>query len=130
MIVIDEHFQESQRQLLKGWRVRFRQIGYEIGNRGLKDPEIISLLRQQRRLTFFTLDSDFDKFEYRHQHYCLVFLDVNDYEAATFIRRFLRHKEFDTQAKRLGKVIRITQTYISVRDRHASQGIRFEWTNR
>jgi len=26
MIVIDEHFPESQRQLLKGWRIRFHQF--------------------------------------------------------------------------------------------------------
>lgn len=127
MIVIDEHFPESQRQLLKGWRIRFRQIGYEIGDSGLKDHEIIPLLLQQRRLSFFTLDSDFDKIEYCHSHYSLVFLDVDEYEAATFIRRFLKHKDFNTQAKRLGKVIRVKHTYISVRHRHAEQGFRFAW---
>ncbi|MFQ5641942.1 MAG: hypothetical protein ACE5IR_28540 [bacterium] len=129
MIVIDEHFPESQRQLLKGWRVRFRQIGYEIGRRGLKDPEIIPLLLQQRRLTFFTLDSDFDKLKYCHSHYGLVFLNVDEYEAATFIRRFLKQKEFNTLAKRLGKVIRVTRPYISVRERHFEHGVRFEWTD-
>lgn len=129
MIVIDEHFPESQRQLLKGWRIRFRQIGFEIGRTGLKDPEIIPLLLQQRRLTFFTLDSDFDKLKYCHSHYGLIFLDVDEYEAATFIRRFLKQKEFNTQAKRLGKVIRLTRTYISVRHRHSEQGLRIAWTD-
>jgi len=57
--VIDEHFPESQRQLLRGWRIRFRQIGYELGHKGLKDIEIISLLHKERRSTFFSLDSDF-----------------------------------------------------------------------
>ncbi|NIR50089.1 hypothetical protein GWO43_16420 [candidate division KSB1 bacterium] len=129
MIVIDEHFPESQRQLLKGWRIRFRQIGYEIGRRGLKDSEIIPLLLQQRRLTFFTLDSDFDKSKYCHSHYSLVFLDINEYEAATFIRRFLKQRKFNTQAKRLGKIFRVTRTCISVRERHSEQGVRFEWTD-
>lgn len=100
MIVIDEHFPESQRQLLKGWRIRFRQIGYEIGDSGLKDPEIIPLLLKQRRLTFFTLDSDFDRMEYCH-----------------------------TQAKRLGKVIRVKHTYISFRRRHAEEGFRLTWSD-
>ena len=128
MIVIDEHFPESQRQLLKGWRIHFRQIGYEIGHKGLKDPEIIPLLLQQRRLTFFTLDSDFDKMKYCHSDYCMVFLHVDEYEAATFIRRFLKQKNFNTQAKRLGRVIRLTRTFISVRVCKAEQAVRFEWT--
>jgi hypothetical protein len=101
MIVVDEHFPESQCRLLRGWHIRFRQIGYEIGRRGLKDPEIIPLLLQQRRLTFFTLDSDFNRLEYCHSHYSIVFLDVDEYEVASFIRRFLKQKEFDTEAKRL-----------------------------
>jgi hypothetical protein len=129
MIVIDEHFPESQRQLLKGWRMRFRQIGYEIGRRGLQDVEIIPLLLQHRRSTFFTLDSDFDKVKYCHAHYGLVFLDVDEYEAASFIRRFLKQENFNTQAKRLGKVIRVMHTYIAVRDRHSEQGVRFEWSD-
>ncbi len=129
MIVLDEHFPTSQRQLLKGWRIRFRQIGYELGQPGLKDYEIISLLLKQRRLTFFTLDSDFDRTKYCHPHYSLVFLDVDEYESATFIRRFLKQKDFNTQAKRLGKVIRVTQSYISVRTRQSDHGTRISWSD-
>ena len=44
MIVIDENFPESQRQLLRGWRIPIRQIGYEVGRKGMKDDEIIALL--------------------------------------------------------------------------------------
>jgi hypothetical protein len=36
----------------------------------------------------------------------LVCLAVNIYEAASFIRRFLRHPQFQTQANRKGKIIR------------------------
>ena len=127
MIVIDENFPESQRQLLKSWRIRIRQIGYEIGRKGLKDAEIIPLLLQSRTLTFFTLDSDFFKQDYCHSHYCLVFLDVNQYEAATFIRRFLKHNKFNTQAKRLGKIIRVSHTNISMRQRHSEEEIHITW---
>ena len=127
MIVIDENFPESQRQLLKSWRIRIRQIGYEIGRKGLKDAEIIPLLLQLRTLTFFTLDSDFFKQDYCHSHYCLVFLDVNQYEAATFIRRFLKHNKFNTRAKRLGKVVRISHTHISIRQKHSEKDSHFPW---
>ena len=34
MIVLDENFPESQRQLLRGWRFRIHQVGYEVGRKG------------------------------------------------------------------------------------------------
>lgn len=34
-----------------------RQIGYDVGRQGLKDSEIIPLLLQWRRATFFSLDA-------------------------------------------------------------------------
>jgi hypothetical protein len=42
-----------------------------------------------------------------HSHYALVYLDVSDTETAEFIRRFLKHPVFVTQAKRLGIVARL-----------------------
>ena len=56
MIILDENFPESQRQLLRGWRVSLRQIGYEVGRKGMQDEEILPFLRHRRRTTFFTLD--------------------------------------------------------------------------
>jgi hypothetical protein len=44
MIVLDENFPESQRQLLRGWRVPARQIGYDVGRKGLKDDQVIPFL--------------------------------------------------------------------------------------
>jgi len=44
MNIIDENIIKNQCQLLKSWRLSSRQIGYDIGNIGLKDKEIISLL--------------------------------------------------------------------------------------
>ena len=38
----------------------------------------------------------------------MVVLSVGQYDVATFVRRFLRHPGFDTQAKRMGKVIRVS----------------------
>ncbi len=129
MIVLDENFPESQRQLLKSWRIRVRQIGYEIGRKGLKDDEIIPELLKLPRLTFFSLDSDFDRLKYCHARYCLAFLDVGQYEAATFIRRFLKHPTFNTQAKRLDKIIRVSHLFIAARGRHSKKSEHFSWPN-
>lgn len=128
MIVLDENFPENQRQLLKGWHIRFRQVGYEIGRQGMKDPEIIPLLLRIRRSTFFALD-DFYKRAYRHARYCLIYLDVWQYEAAAFVRRLLRHKQFDTDAKRMGTVIRATHTGLWVWHLHAENEKRYGWTD-
>ena len=69
-----------------------RQIGYDTARKGIQDDEIIPLLYQLRRPTFFIRDSDFFDRRLCHQGYCLVFMDVDKYEAASFVRRVLRHK--------------------------------------
>ncbi len=56
MNILDENILASQRQLLKNWRIRIRQIGYDIGRKGLQDEEIVSFLHPHRRSTFFTRD--------------------------------------------------------------------------
>lgn len=45
MNVLDENIVESQRQLLRSWRIRVRQIGHEIGRAGMQDEEIVPFLR-------------------------------------------------------------------------------------
>lgn len=91
-----------------------RQIGRELGRPGLKDHEgILPLLHQLKRATFFTLDHGFYHPTLLHQGYCLVFLDVWDDEAAEYIRRFLRHLEFRTQSRRMGKVVRVRHSGVS-----------------
>ncbi len=44
MNILDENISEDQRQLLRGWRIRARQIGHEVGRPGMQDGEIIPLL--------------------------------------------------------------------------------------
>ena len=129
MIVLDENFPESQRQLLRGWRFRIHQVGYEVGRKGLPDPEIIPLLHKLRSPTFFSLDSDFYKPKLCHSGYCLVFVDVGQYEAATFIRRFLRHSEYKTKNKRKGRVVRISHLGISVWNLHDEEETFCCWIN-
>ena len=59
MIVLDENIPDSQRQLLRGWRIRVHQIGHEVGRQGLLDDAVIALLRRLGGVTFFTRDLRF-----------------------------------------------------------------------
>lgn len=109
MNVLDGHIPVEQRQLLARWRVPVRHIGYDVERKGMQDDEIIPFLRRLRYPTFFTLDDGFYNRKLCHQRYCLVRMDVHDDEVASFVRRFLGHPEFDTQAKRMGAVVRISR---------------------
>jgi hypothetical protein len=59
MNLLDENIPEHQRQLLRGWHVAVRQIGVDVGDKGLSDDAILVLLPQLSRPTFFTRDTDF-----------------------------------------------------------------------
>jgi hypothetical protein len=111
MNVCDENIDADQREQLRAWKIHYRHIGTEIGRKGLEDRnEIIPLLHTLRRPTLFSRDWDFYKPDLRHTGYCLVYLNVRPHETARYIRRFLRHPSFRTQAQRMGKVIRMRQS--------------------
>lgn len=114
MNVLDEDIDFYQRERLRNKKVHFREIGVEVGRFGMEDREqIIPLLHDLRRPTFFTQDHGFYHPKLRHPGYCLVYLDVAPHEAADFIYRFLRHPDFRTQAQRMGKVIRLRHNRIT-----------------
>src|SRR5206468_985136 len=96
---------------------------------GLQDEEIIPLLLTLRRPTIFTRDLGFYSRQLCHAHYCLVILVVGQYEAAHFIRRVLRAPEFDAQAKRMGKVIRVTHSALAVWRVNSEHEIRHPWSD-
>ena len=127
MNVLDENLPDSQRQLLRSWRIRVRQIGNEISRQGIKDDEIIPLLHHIGSVTFFTRDMGFYRRHLYHPNYCLVCLSVGQFEAASFIRRFLKHPTFNTRAKRMGKVIRVSHTGIQMWKLHAEMDERLMW---
>src|SRR5260370_26609919 len=110
MNILDENVPESQRSWLRKKRVSIRQIGYDIGRKGMKDREIISLLHQLDRPTFFTLDGDFYDRRLCHKGYCLVHLDLEEEAVAEFVRRLLHHPELNTRAKRVGCVVQGSST--------------------
>jgi hypothetical protein len=61
MNLLDENIPESQRQLLRSWRIRIRQIGDEVGRKGMKDEAIIPLLHQQGGNYFETIAGEYLK---------------------------------------------------------------------
>ncbi len=107
MLVLDENLPAGQRQRLRKWRLRFRAVGLEVARAGIKDDNLIPVLHRLPQPTFFTLDRHFYRPNWRHAQYGLVWLDVPNQQAAEFIRRFVRHRLFNTQAKRMGVVARV-----------------------
>ena len=67
MNILDENIPKPQRELLEGRGISVRQVGVNIGRKGLLDEEIIPLLQRLRHPTFFTRDSDF--YDRRLCHY-------------------------------------------------------------
>ncbi|MEO6843552.1 MAG: DUF5615 family PIN-like protein [Ginsengibacter sp.] len=112
MYLLDENITRDQRELLERWHFQAKQVGVDFGVKGIKDEQIVTLLQQTNGILFITRDSDFFKKEYCHSKYCIVFLDLGKYEVAYFIRKFLKHPLFNSSRKRMGKVIKINQTFI------------------
>jgi hypothetical protein len=125
--ILDENVPDSQRQILRGRRVAVRQIGFDIGRPGMKDHEIIPLLHELDRPTFFTLDKDFYRRGLCHGRYCLVYLNVEEEETARFVRRLLRHRELNTRAKRMGAVIRASPGGLSLWRTRAGKEANLSW---
>jgi hypothetical protein len=125
--ILDENIIDSQRRLLNSWRISVRQIGYEIGQKGMKDREIIPFLHQLNQPTFFTRDDDFYERRLCHAGYCLVYLDVRKEEAAIFVRRVLRQTAFKTKAKRIGKVIRASHVGLALWNLNAGKEEYLDW---
>ena len=127
MNVLDENIPESQRRLLQTKRIRVCQIGRDVGRKGMKDDEIIPLLHQLDRPTFFTLDGDFYNRRLCHEAYCLVHLKVEDETVAESIRRFLRHPTLNAKAKRMGCVVRVEPRQMTLWRLHEQQEVRRAW---
>jgi hypothetical protein len=114
MNLLDENIPENQSELLDGQGVRTRQIGQGVGRLGMQDPEILTLLHSLKRVTFFSLDWDFSGPYFCHPAYCLVYLHVRRQDAANYVRRVLRHPELNTQAKRMGTVVRASASGLRI----------------
>jgi hypothetical protein len=125
--ILDENIPAPQRELLKSSRISVRQIGYDIARKGIQDDEIIPFLQQLRHPTFFTRDLGFFDRMLCHRGYCLVCMAVEKFEAAFFVRQVLRHPELDSQAKRMGVVVRASTKGLSVWRLHAQVSEYLDW---
>lgn len=127
MNILDENIPDNQRQLLQSWGIRAFQVGNDLYYQGIKDEDIVPFLHKSHSVTFFTRDMDFYRRNLCHKNYCLVCLTVSQYETASFIRRFLRHPEFNTKTKRMSKVIRITHTELQIWQINAKKETTLKW---
>lgn len=108
MNVLDENIEDGQCRRLRSRRIRVRQIGVDVGRSGMSDVEIITLLHGLAGATFFTHDRGFFRRELSHRSYCLVHLNVGQYNVAEFVPRFLRQPGFRTRAQRMGCVVQVS----------------------
>jgi hypothetical protein len=128
VIVVDENVIASQCAQLRAWQIPFRQIGHDLGHQGMDDQEeIIPLLHRLPQPTFFTRDPDFYDRPLCHSSYCLVVLTVRKDETAHYLRRILRHREFNTRAKRMGCVVRVGSVEIVCWKKGSEQEERIRW---
>lgn len=128
MIVLDENVSERDAAELRRQGVRCRRIGTDLGHRGMDDHnDVIPLLHRLHQPTFFTADAHFHSPALRHPGYCLVMLDVPAMQIPLYIRRFVRHPEFRTAARRMGCVARVNPSGIAIWRRGAQQEQHINW---
>src|SRR5262249_32263117 len=107
MFVIDENVSELEILRLRKAGIRVRLIGEEVARIGDADEKLLTILLHLKKAVLFTQDQDFFQFKCLHNGYALIWLDVHPNIVADYVQDFLRHPEFDTQAKRMGVVARI-----------------------
>ena len=128
MIILDHNIPLDQAEQLRRRRIRCRQIGFEVGRPEWDDQqEILRFLHKTKQITFFTRDLGFFRARLRHSNYCLVILTVPVMETGQYISRLLRHPEFNTRAKRNGKVMRVSPKSITFWQIHRQDQSTIRW---
>ena len=119
MIVLDEQLlgRSIELEITKWYRGKVLFITDLRPYTVIKDDAIPELLRQQNQPTFVTInEKDFWQKVAIDTHYCVVCFTLPDsraHEISQTLRLLFRQPEFKTKAKRMGKVIRITDKEIS-----------------
>jgi hypothetical protein len=129
VLVLDENIPESQRQLLRSWRIPIRQIGLDVGRKGMKDDAIVPLLHRLSSPTFFTRDKGFFLPELCHASYAIVVLAIGQQEAASFTRRVLRHPKLRSHSQRAGSVLLVEHMGIRFFRLHTEKEGFIRWSN-
>jgi hypothetical protein len=86
-----------------------------------------AFLHYLRRPTFFTRDRGFYRREVCHRQYGIVCLEVAPEAVAIFVRRVLRHPRLNTQAKRLGTVVRASHRGLGLCRLHVQEEEILRW---
>ena len=114
MTILDHNIPQVQVERLRRFRIHFRQIGYDVGRPEWDDEqEILHYLHRVKQPTLFTYDFGFFHPAFCHRNYCIVVVNSPVKEIASLIRRFLRHPQFRTKARRQGKVVELTVSEIT-----------------
>ncbi len=127
MLVLDENIRDSARRQLLEWRIRVRQIGKDLGRKGMSDEEILPFLHSLPQPTFFSRDRDFNSPKLCNPKCCFVVLKINERLVANFIRKVLEHSEFDSYAKRRGAVLEASDSQIKVWRHPQRRLLLYEW---
>lgn len=122
MIILDHNIPVDQAARLRGWRIRAKQVGFQVGRPEWQDQEeLLRYLRANKRLTLFTRDLGFFHARFCHPNYCIVVLDGPLADTAGDIRWLLRSRPFRTHAQRAGCVIKLLPDTLLCR-RHETPG--------
>ena len=94
--------------------LKVKQIGVHFLSGDTDDERIIDLSGRLKTPTFITKDcKDFYKRRRLDKRYCIICVDVHRTEFVSTVRKIFRHPLFNTVAKRMGKVIRVTSTHVN-----------------
>ena len=123
MILLDENVhQESLMASIAAWyRGQVHSLTALRPNTLIKDEAIPALLRSVRQPTFVTTNvTDFWRRVPAHSRYsvvCVALPSERLHELPPLLRRLLRLPEFNTKAKRMGKVIRVSPSQLQYYER-------------
>jgi hypothetical protein len=119
MIVLDEQLMGRglDREIAAWYRGAVRYLIDLRPNSVIKDEAIPTLLRSQPQPTFVTINErDFWERVVADPRYCIVCFSLPDSRAdeiPRLLRALLRRPEFNTKARRMGKIIRISSGVVS-----------------
>jgi hypothetical protein len=119
MIVLDEQLlgRHLEVEIAKWYRGRVWFIHKLRPHTVVKDDAIPDILRQHSQPTFVTInDKDFWRKVAITPHFCVIcftFPDARVGEIPPLLRSLLQYAAFKTKAKRMGKVIRVSEQEVS-----------------
>jgi len=129
MIILDENVVNSQRKTLLRKRYHVRQIGYELGRKGMSDRDILPLLRTLHRPTLLTSDDDSYVRDLCDTRYSLIVLGIEEQAFAEYSIRVLRHPSFAKWRLRMGKTLSVTRGAIRFWQHKSHRETRLPWND-